>query len=692
MRKFKKFAAMVSAVALAACAVAPLASFAEGTNTGTSLTLTKPSNVPTDSTIANVKAYKIFNVEITDTGAVNIKGWAIPSTATGSKVQSELDKFIDAITDSSANLGLSKTTDSAGTKTQGVDEEEAGATFLAEQLTKWGNSTEAADKAKIEKFAKIAAETLTTSTAADKWESNKATFNNALTDGYYLFTGEIRLTQDSDTQVSKSLGMLTVVDGKKSDGSIGTGEAKVGLPTVQKKVKEDTKGAEDKAAYEGSDTQNNNSSGSPNEYAWNDVADYDIGDKVPFKLYGTMPDNLEKYDKYYYKFTDTLDSQFAMPETLTITIDPDGVNNTTATAMTYTASKPTSGDKWSVTSSSSSSTNGITVAYTKDATDTNKITGFTVEFNDIKGNQTVTDKNALVTIQYEAVLQKTAQVGRPGQENKVKLTYSNNPNNSGEGNTDRDDTPDDKVKVFTYGFEIEKKFFAYGSDSELAFGEIFDFNDDVKFKIKDKNNNYLKFSEHTNGTGEHFDYVLDANGQEELGLTVIDEANAEYTVSKAGDTTTLKIGSDTKYTISKDGDTFKVYDADGNEASGKTFHMVLRVKGLDDGDYTLEETAAPAGYNKVTAPFEIQAKTDNTQTWNGTTEALKAFDEDLKDGAADNEYNDGIAAEFINNNQGSELPGTGGIGTTIFYIGGGAMVAVAGVFLITKKRMSKKEN
>lgn len=46
----------------------------------------------------------------------------------------------------------------------------------------------------------------------------------------------------------------------------------------------------------------------------------------------------------------------------------------------------------------------------------------------------------------------------------------------------------------------------------------------------------------------------------------------------------------------------------------------------------------------------------------------------------------------IENKKGSSLPSTGGMGTTLFYLGGGAMVAVAGVFLITKKRAGKSEN
>ena len=52
----------------------------------------------------------------------------------------------------------------------------------------------------------------------------------------------------------------------------------------------------------------------------------------------------------------------------------------------------------------------------------------------------------------------------------------------------------------------------------------------------------------------------------------------------------------------------------------------------------------------------------------------------------------GYGTVKIVNKKGSELPSTGGIGTKIFYLGGGCMVAVAGIFLITKKRMGKEEN
>ena len=52
---------------------------------------------------------------------------------------------------------------------------------------------------------------------------------------------------------------------------------------------------------------------------------------------------------------------------------------------------------------------------------------------------------------------------------------------------------------------------------------------------------------------------------------------------------------------------------------------------------------------------------------------------------------DGVIAFDVVNNAGTVLPGTGGIGTTIFYLGGGAMAAIGGVYLISKRRMKKSE-
>lgn len=102
----------------------------------------------------------------------------------------------------------------------------------------------------------------------------------------------------------------------------------------------------------------------------------------------------------------------------------------------------------------------------------------------------------------------------------------------------------------------------------------------------------------------------------------------------------------------------------------------IALTGLDSGTYALEEIEAPKGYNKLTAPITFTIKntsetdkgtvsyTSNGTTATGTIEVL--------------------------NNAGTTLPGTGGIGTTIFYVIGGGLMAAAAILLITKKRMENR--
>ena len=85
--------------------------------------------------------------------------------------------------------------------------------------------------------------------------------------------------------------------------------------------------------------------------------------------------------------------------------------------------------------------------------------------------------------------------------------------------------------------------------------------------------------------------------------------------------------------------------------------------GLADGTYYLVETKAPAGYNQLTGPVEVPV--------NGATQLT--------------------ATAKVENQAGTELPSTGGMGTTIFYVLGFVLVVGAGVLLVTKKRMSQGE-
>ena len=143
-----------------------------------------------------------------------------------------------------------------------------------------------------------------------------------------------------------------------------------------------------------------------------------------------------------------------------------------------------------------------------------------------------------------------------------------------------------------------------------------------------------------------------------------------------------------------DGAQFKIYDAKtgGNEVAvvktsdgpyrpaltGETGVSIVveggivRVRGLDAGTYYLEETVAPAGYNKLTERHKVEISTDNLYA---------VVTEDV---VSDKEGETGV---LVINQTGSLLPETGGIGTTIFYVLGGVLVLGAGVALVTKKRM-----
>ena len=115
---------------------------------------------------------------------------------------------------------------------------------------------------------------------------------------------------------------------------------------------------------------------------------------------------------------------------------------------------------------------------------------------------------------------------------------------------------------------------------------------------------------------------------------------------------------------------------------------IVGVKGLDKGTYFLKETATPGGFNGLTTDVEVQIDS-SCNTLNGATYTVKykmanANDEDF----ADTDEEEKVVP--IENKRGTTLPGTGGIGTTIFYVVGGGLMVAAAILLITKKRMENR--
>ena len=164
-----------------------------------------------------------------------------------------------------------------------------------------------------------------------------------------------------------------------------------------------------------------------------------------------------------------------------------------------------------------------------------------------------------------------------------------------------------------------------------------------------------------------------------------------------------KIDGDTNYDLEgvkfdlfEDGVAFNVTKVDGEDyyiPGGSSNEVVtdanglIHIRGLDeDKTYTLTETETLPGYNMLTEDITLalheDTATSTTTTADGTstTTVTEAYD-----GATDKAWE-----VEVENNTGTVLPSTGGIGTTIFYVVGSILVVAAGVLLITKKRMSRE--
>lgn len=192
-----------------------------------------------------------------------------------------------------------------------------------------------------------------------------------------------------------------------------------------------------------------------------------------------------------------------------------------------------------------------------------------------------------------------------------------------------------------------------------------------------KNNAHLTYETYTTPDSETKVYTYSFNLVKTNSKNEI-LSGAEFELYDAA-TEGTKIGvvkeSDGVYRVAVAGETAEVIKA-GN----------VTIKGLAEGTYYLEETKAPEGYNRLNTrqPVEVNANSTSTTPLNTTTDATT--------GIITYNPDDNIPATEIENLTGAELPSTGGIGTTIFYIAGGVLAVGAGILLVTKKRVGAKED
>lgn len=133
------------------------------------------------------------------------------------------------------------------------------------------------------------------------------------------------------------------------------------------------------------------------------------------------------------------------------------------------------------------------------------------------------------------------------------------------------------------------------------------------------------------------------------------------------------VKTDNTYRVAKDTTAAGVTDTIVTTDSGK-----VTIEGLDKKIYYLSETKPLDGYNKPNGAFSVDLTSGNMVT----TATI------VKDTVVD--ATNAQKAKVIENNTGAVLPSTGGMGTTVFYVVGGGLMAVAVVLLVTKKRMENK--
>ena len=316
---------------------------------------------------------------------------------------------------------------------------------------------------------------------------------------------------------------------------------------------------------------------------WQDSADYDIGDDVPFQLTAKIASNFADYKTYKFVFHDVQSAGLDFLKE-TVTVKVGGTELTT--------------DQYKV----------ITTGLTDGCT-------FHVVIDDLKQIRSAA-ADAKVVVEYKSKLNKNAVIGSKGNPNEAYLDYSNNPYDTNGTTT----TPHDKVTVFTFKVVANK---TDGATNKALEGAAF-----ALYK-KDKAGNYnlVKLNNATLSNGVY---------------TIVDNTQT-------------------------------------------TFEW----EGLDDGDYKISEVITPAGYNTIDDQFFTVVATHDTESDNPQLNTLSGNPET---GAIlfTSEKDKGSLSTTIENNRGTTLPGTGGIGTTIFYVVGGGLMVAAAILLITKKRMENR--
>lgn len=336
---------------------------------------------------------------------------------------------------------------------------------------------------------------------------------------------------------------------------------------------------------------------------WQKTADYDIGDMVPFQLTATLPNDEQgsfgDYTAYAITFNDTLSA---------------GLTCTRDTAELKVYKQTGSSERTEIAS-------GFDVTYPTDESNT-----LSIKFSNVKSTEVNAAAGDKIIVEYKAKLNDKALIGSAGNDNKVDLTYSNNPNDTSTGKT-----KESQVKVFTYQTVFTK---LDGSDNSAL-------------------------------------------------------AGAEFTLYKYNANSTESDKFESKGEVEATGDGSNIFTFSGLDDGYYKLVESKTPTGYNTMDPVYFEIAATHSVNGSTGDLELTDLTGTQVTYDSTTNGFSSITGAtvLAMSKKDSKVDAGELDANVLNYKGSTLPSTGGRGTKVLYTLGGILVVAAGVLLVTKRRM-----
>lgn len=398
--------------------------------------------------------------------------------------------------------------------------------------------------------------------------------------GYYLFLtddGSIGTKDNYSKQKQTGTSPIFAVVG----GCAVEVTEKIGIPTVTKKIKDDKPGSD-----------------------WADKADSQVGQDVQYQLTGTVAENVASFDTYYYEFHDELSAG--------LTAKKDSIK-------VYAGSDRDSAVE-------------ITSGFTPEVKDGENGAGqtLTVTFDNLKTAVADLSSSTKIFVEYTAQLDpnKTVVVGGAGNDNTVKLIYSNNPMSNGRG-----ESVPDTVRDYTYALKLVKQ--DHESKNKLQ---------NVGFTIQATDPD-----ENADGSASKGKYVQEHGN--------LDDNEHEFFTDENGEI----------YITGLDAGTYTVHE---KTALGE-------YNSLKDFTFTISTPVSGEGSLRKT---EVEAQTV-TVTRNAETSSLVILDATQTDGTVN---------LTVENKKGSGLPLTGLNGVTFTWIAGGAVLCIGVAHLIRSRKQAEE--